>query len=330
MGARERCSVEHWNTVPDIICLGKALGGVMPLRPSSRRRRSGAFWRPTPSSTRPPSAATARRAADRGHQRDAQEGLVGQASRKGKYLLGRRSPCSSPTIGHPEGAGQGLLLGLKFANKEIGYRVAGLFNRGVWSPGTPIRKCGSSRSTHPDRAGPGAGRHLRRSDVHWTLRRTTKSKAPRARRTARRRGRHARWCSGTFWVRAGRLGDAGGPPSVSRPRRSTVDVDEAATARLSRARRRLNCVTYYFNVPVMRAACGPRSVRGPRRPSTRASVRYEEFAGRRHVLGVGSTPASPTSSGNGCAATSGRHHVRVGCIDRSRAGRFPYPMPSTR
>jgi putrescine aminotransferase len=133
--------VEHWNTVPDIMCLGKALGGgVMPL---SAFLSTPKIWQKL--ETNPfihtstfggnPLACAAGIAAI---NVTLEEDLPAQAYQKGKYLL---SELIALQIRYDrivkEARGKGLLLGLEFMNTEIGYRVvSGLFRRGILVAGT--------------------------------------------------------------------------------------------------------------------------------------------------------------------------------------------------
>lgn len=133
--------VEHWNTVPDVMCLGKALGGgVMPL---SAFMSTPKIWKNL--ETNPfihtstfggnPLACAAGIAAI---NVTLEEDLPGQAYKKGRYLLGELIALQ---IRHDrllkEARGKGLLLGLEFVNTEIGYKVvSGLFKRGVLVAGT--------------------------------------------------------------------------------------------------------------------------------------------------------------------------------------------------
>ncbi len=133
--------VDHWDTVPDIMCLGKALGGgVMPL---SAFISTPKFWSVleknpfihTSTFGGNPLACAAGIAAI---HVTIEEDLPAQAMRKGKYLLGELAALQ---IRYDriirEARGLGLLLGLEFANSELGYRVvAGLFKRGVLVAGT--------------------------------------------------------------------------------------------------------------------------------------------------------------------------------------------------
>jgi len=133
--------VDHWDVVPDIMCLGKALGGgVMPL---SAFISTPKIWRVL--ETNPfihsstfggnPLACAAGIAAI---NVTLEEDLAGQAARKGKDMLAKliRLKMRYDRIIHRAG-GKGLLLGIEFANTEVGYKVvAGLFRRGVLVAGT--------------------------------------------------------------------------------------------------------------------------------------------------------------------------------------------------
>src|SRR5215471_3357493 len=133
--------VEHWDTVPDIMCLGKALGGgVMPLSAFISTPKiwkvleSNPFIHTSTFGGNPLACAAGIAAVNVTIEED----LPGQAARKGKYFLGQliALQLSYDRIIR-KARGKGLLLGLEFANKEIGYKVvAGLFSRGVLVAGT--------------------------------------------------------------------------------------------------------------------------------------------------------------------------------------------------
>ena len=133
--------VEHWNTVPDILCLGKALGGgVMPLSAFVSTPKIWSVLEKNPfihTSTfgGNPLACAAGIAAI---HVTLEEDLVGQAHKKGKYLLGELVALQMRYDRVLRKAqGKGLLLGLEFENTEIGYKVvANLFKRGVLVAGT--------------------------------------------------------------------------------------------------------------------------------------------------------------------------------------------------
>ena len=132
---------EHWNVVPDILCLGKALGGgVMPLSAFMSTPKIWKVLEENPflhSSTfgGNPLACAAGIAAINVML---EENLPQQAAEKGAYLMKRLRSFQAL---YPEFLkvvrGKGLLIGLEFADRFIGYRVAaGLFKRGVLVAGT--------------------------------------------------------------------------------------------------------------------------------------------------------------------------------------------------
>jgi len=112
-------------------------------------------------------------------------------------------------------------------------------------------------------------------------------------------------------------------------------ADEAATARLLEGHdAALNCVTYYFNVPVMRAALAARvpyaDLGGLYHGSIQQFALHEEFrsAGVTALLGMGSTPGITNVMAGALAEgldAVESVHVRVGCVDRSASGPLPIP-----
>jgi len=134
-------AVDHWNVAPDIICLGKALGGgVMPLSAFISTPKIWKVLEPNPfihSSTfgGNPLACAAGIAAI---NVTLEEDLPGQAARTGDYLKGELEKRQKR---YPEllleVRGKGLLIGLEFQSEDVGYHVAaGLFRRGVLVAGT--------------------------------------------------------------------------------------------------------------------------------------------------------------------------------------------------
>ena len=133
--------VEHWNTVPDIMCLGKALGGgVMPLSAFISTPKiwkvleSNPFIHTSTFGGNPLACAAGIAAVNVTLGED----LPGQAAMKGKYFLGQLIALQlSYDRLIRKARGKGLLLGLEFVNTEVGYKVvAGLFKRGVLVAGT--------------------------------------------------------------------------------------------------------------------------------------------------------------------------------------------------
>jgi putrescine aminotransferase len=133
--------VDHWDVVPDIMCVGKSIGGgVMPL---SAFISTAAIWEvmiPNPiihSTTfgGNPLACAAGLAAI---QVTLEEDLPGQAAVKGEFLL-RELGCLQQKYPQvlKDAHGKGLLIGMEFPVQEIGWQVAsGLFKRGVLVAGT--------------------------------------------------------------------------------------------------------------------------------------------------------------------------------------------------
>ena len=136
--------VDHWNVVPDIMCVGKSIGGgVMPL---SAFISTAAIWEvmiPNPiihSTTfgGNPLACAAGLAAI---QVTLEEDLPGQAAAKGDFLLRELAALQAK---YPQVLtdihGKGLLIGMEFPTDETGFHcAAGLFKRGVLVAGTYSR-----------------------------------------------------------------------------------------------------------------------------------------------------------------------------------------------
>jgi lysine 6-dehydrogenase len=117
---------------------------------------------------------------------------------------------------------------------------------------------------------------------------------------------------------------------------AAVDAgDEQATARLLEGHDAvLNCVTYYFNVPVMRAALAARvpyaDLGGLYHGSIKQFRLHDDFekAGVPALLGMGSTPGITNVMAGELARgldSVDAVHVRVGCLDRSASGPLPVP-----
>jgi putrescine aminotransferase len=133
--------VDHWEVVPDIMCVGKSMGGgVMPLSAFISTPEIWEVLIPNPiihSTTfgGNPLACAAGLAAI---QVTLEEDLPGQAAIKGDFLL-RELACRQQQYPQvlKEAHGKGLLLGMEFPSQEIGWKVAsGLFKRGVLVAGT--------------------------------------------------------------------------------------------------------------------------------------------------------------------------------------------------
>ncbi len=133
--------VDHWGVVPDIMCVGKSIGGgVMPLSAFISSARIWEVMIPNPiihSTTfgGNPLACAAGLAAI---EVTLEEDLPAQAATKGEFLL-RELACLQeryPSV-LKRAQGKGLLIGMEFPVQEIGWKVAsGLFKRGVLVAGT--------------------------------------------------------------------------------------------------------------------------------------------------------------------------------------------------
>jgi putrescine aminotransferase len=133
--------MDHWNVVPDIMCVGKSIGGgVMPLSAFISTAKIWEVMIPNPiihSTTfgGNPLACAAGLAAI---EVTLEEDLPGQAATKGEFLL-RELGCLQQKYPQvlKEAHGKGLLIGMEFPVQEIGWQVAsGLFKRGVLVAGT--------------------------------------------------------------------------------------------------------------------------------------------------------------------------------------------------
>jgi len=134
--------VDHWNVVPDILCLAKSLGGgVMPVGAFCGNAR---LWQvmmePNPfiHTTTTGGGPLACAAAIATIHVVLEERLWEQAAEKGAYLKGQVETLVQqyPAI-YDKVTGKGLLLGQHFHDDQVGYRVAaGLFRRGVLVAGT--------------------------------------------------------------------------------------------------------------------------------------------------------------------------------------------------
>ncbi|HEX6104757.1 MAG TPA: aminotransferase class III-fold pyridoxal phosphate-dependent enzyme [Gemmatimonadales bacterium] len=136
--------VDHSGVVPDIMCLGKSLGGgVMPLSAFIAPAEIWEVMIPNPiihSTTfgGNPMACAAGIAAI---EVTLEEDLPGQAAAKGEFLLRELAALREryPQV-LVDAHGRGLLLGMEFPTDRIGFAcAAGLFKRGVLVAGTYSR-----------------------------------------------------------------------------------------------------------------------------------------------------------------------------------------------
>lgn len=135
--------LDHWNVVPDILCLAKALGGgVMPIGAFISTKKiweemtPNPFLHTTTFGGNPLSCAAAIAAIHVLFE----EQLVEQSAEKGNYFLPNLKKIVEkyPDVVY-EARGKGLLIGLEFQTNEMGYAAATeLFREGVLVAGTLI------------------------------------------------------------------------------------------------------------------------------------------------------------------------------------------------
>lgn len=134
-------AVDHWNVEPDIMCLGKSIGGgVMPLSAFVSTPEIWEVLIPNPvihSTTfgGNPMACAAGIAAI---AVTLEEDLPGQAAARGDFMMEQLRALQARYPQVLTGvSGKGLLIGLEFPSDAIGYQLAGgLFRRGVLVAGT--------------------------------------------------------------------------------------------------------------------------------------------------------------------------------------------------
>jgi putrescine aminotransferase len=134
--------VEHWDVVPDVLCVAKSLGGgVMPVSAVCTTEEifhPMMYPNPFMHTTTTGGNALACAAAIASIHVTLRERLWEQAAEKGEYLIPRLEKLASqyPEI-YEKITGKGLLIGMHFKTPDIGYKVAaGLFKRGILVSGT--------------------------------------------------------------------------------------------------------------------------------------------------------------------------------------------------
>ena len=133
--------VDNWDTTPDIMCFGKALGGgVVPMSAFMSTPKIWECMEPNPfmhtttTGGNPLACASALAAVTVLLDED----LAGQAKQKGQYVMKQLAALQDRypgVLAHIRGLG--LLIGMEFPTDGIGFKVAaGLFSRGVLTAGT--------------------------------------------------------------------------------------------------------------------------------------------------------------------------------------------------
>ncbi len=134
--------MEHYNVVPDIMCLAKAFGGgVMPIgafvstKEIFEKMTPNPFLHTTTFGGNPVACAAAIAAINV----IIEEKLVEQSREKGDYFLPKFKEIAEKHPLMKEVRGKGLLIGLEFIDDETGFEVAkGLFDNGILVAGTLI------------------------------------------------------------------------------------------------------------------------------------------------------------------------------------------------
>lgn len=134
---------EHYNVVPDIMCLGKAFGGgIMPAAATIATEEVFSNWFENPflHTTTFGGNPLACAAAIAAIHVLIEEQLPERAAKTGEYLLaGLREAVKGHEDKVLEVRGKGLLIGIEFISDEIGYEVSkGLFDNGVLVAGTLV------------------------------------------------------------------------------------------------------------------------------------------------------------------------------------------------
>lgn len=134
-------AVEHWNVEPDIMCMGKALGGgVVPLAAFISKPE---YWTILENDSQLHSTTTggnplACAAGIASIQVMLEEDLPGQAARKGAYMISEMQKMQA-RYGDiiSDVRGKGLLIGMQFKDADTGWAVVSrLFRKGVLVAGT--------------------------------------------------------------------------------------------------------------------------------------------------------------------------------------------------
>ncbi len=134
--------VDHWNVVPDILAVAKALGGgVMPVSAVCTTEEIFTpmmYPNPFMHTTTTGGGALACSAAIAAINVTLRDDLPRQAAEKGAYIIPKVEALANkyPDV-YKAVTGRGLLIGQHFQSPELGYKVAsGMFKRGVVVAGT--------------------------------------------------------------------------------------------------------------------------------------------------------------------------------------------------
>ena len=232
--------MEHWGVAPDIMTMGKALGGaVIPIGNfiATEDVFSTMYENPYIHTTTFGGNPMATAAAIGALHATLEEDIPGQAAEKGAYLKGKLEELAGVYDDlFEEVRGVGVIIGMQFRNSDIGYAVSqGLFGRGVLIGGTLFNSLTL-------RMQPPADHHLRADGPG--------ARAPGARRSPT----CASWPSRASSSRTGRRNDDEGRDACRRPgpRRLLLRTAASAAAGRPAAHQSENPVLYQiFLVPFL-------------------------------------------------------------------------------
>jgi 4-aminobutyrate aminotransferase len=139
-------AIEHWDIVPDVICLAKALGGGLPLGAMLARAELAAAWPPAAQGTTFGGNPIACRAG-LATLRIIQEGnLMAHAEDVGAHIQSRFREAQEklPIIGDVRG--KGLMVGVELINADGGpaVEITRALIKEVGASGIALTKCGAS------------------------------------------------------------------------------------------------------------------------------------------------------------------------------------------
>jgi 4-aminobutyrate aminotransferase len=139
-------AMEHWDVVPDVICLAKALGGGLPLGAILARADLVDAWPPAAQGTTFGGNPVACRAGLATLRIVQDEGLMARAVAVGAYIQGRfrEAQAGLPIIGDVRG--KGLMVGVELINADgsPADEVVKAVMKDSRAGGIVLTKCGAS------------------------------------------------------------------------------------------------------------------------------------------------------------------------------------------
>jgi 4-aminobutyrate aminotransferase len=139
-------AIEHWDVVPDVICLAKALGGGLPLGAMLARAELAAAWPPAAQGTTFGGNPIACRAGQATLRVIQEENLMARAVEVGAYIQSRfrETQRKLPVIGDVRG--KGLMVGVELINADGGpaVEIVRALIKEVGASGIALTKCGAS------------------------------------------------------------------------------------------------------------------------------------------------------------------------------------------